>query len=169
MATQEKHLLGASLGLDASGDIFPSILDVEMTLTNAKLQNCIVMEFPTGSDIGFELSFVVPPDYVGSPVLVIRGVLNGTPASVLAFGAQQVSVDDSETVDVAYETEDLASNSTWTGYAAEEMYEETITLTPASAYVAGDTVYLSFYRDDSVDTTTFDFLLTDLAFQYSDA
>jgi hypothetical protein len=69
---------------------------------------------------------------------------------------------------VAYETEDLASNSTWTGYAAEEMYEETITLTPASAYTVGDTVLLSFYRDDSVDTTTFDFLLTELAFRYSD-
>lgn len=169
MATHEIPILGATLSPDNSGDVFPSRLDIEMTLTNAKLQTCMVMEFPTGSDIGLETSFVVPQNYAGTPVLVIRGFLNGTPASVLAFGAQQVGIDDSETVDVAYETEDLASNSTWTGYAAEEMYEETITLTPASAYVAGDTVLLSFYRDDSADTTTFDFLLTELAFRYNDA
>jgi hypothetical protein len=155
--------------MDTSGDIFPGILNVEMTLTNAKLQACVVMEFPTGSDIGIETSFVIPQNYVDTPVLVIRGILNGTPASVLAFGAQQLSRDDSETVDAAYEAEDLASNSTWTDYAIEEMYEETITLTPAAAYVAGDTVFLSFYRDDSVDTTTFDFLLTDLLFRYNDA
>jgi hypothetical protein len=154
---------------DTSGDVYFSQLDIEMSLTNTKLQSCLVMEYPTGSDIGFELAFTVPQDYSGSPVLVIKGVLDGTPANVLAFGAQQLSRDDSEAVDTAYEAEDTASNSTWTGYADEDMYEETITLTPAAAYVAGDTVYLSFYRDDSADTTTFNFLLTDLLFQYSDA
>lgn len=168
MATFQLPILGAALGLDTSGDIYPSTLNVEMALTNAKLQTCIVMEFPTGSDIGFELAFNIPQNYAGSPVLVIRGVLDGTPANVLAFGAQQLSRADSESVDTAYEAEDLASNSTWTGYADEDMYEETITLTPASAYVAGDTVLLKFYRDDSVDTTTFNFLLLDLLFQYSD-
>lgn len=169
MATLQMPILGATLGLDASGDIFPSTLDTQMTLTNAKLQQCIVMEFPTGSDIGFELSFTVPQNYVGSPVLVIKGVLDGTPASVLAFGAQQLSREDSESVDTAYEAQDLAENSTWTGYADEDMYEETLALTPAAAYVVGDTIFLWFFRDDSQDTTTFDFLLTDLLFQYSDA
>lgn len=149
--------------------VYISKLSSQMSLTNAKNQLCVVMPFPTGADLGFELSFDIPQNYSGSPVLVIKGVLDGSPANVLAFGAQQVSVDDSETVDVAYESEDTASNSTWTGYAEEDMYEETITLTPASAYQAGDTVFLKFYRDDSVDTTAFDFLLTDLLFQYAEA
>jgi hypothetical protein len=169
MATIQIPILGATTLPDTSGDVYFSQLDIEMSLTNTKLQSCLVMEYPTGSDIGFELAFTVPQDYSGSPVLVIKGVLDGTPANVLAFGAQQLSRDDSEAVDTAYEAEDTASNSTWTGYADEDMYEETITLTPAAAYVAGDTVYLSFYRDDSADTTTFNFLLTDLLFQYSDA
>ena len=75
----------------------------------------------------------------------------------------------SETVDVAYGTEDLASNSTWTGLSDEEIYIETITLTPAAAFVAGDLVLMKFYRDDSVDTSTFDFILMDLLFEYTEA
>lgn len=168
MATFRKPILGMSLNPDSSGDVYPSTLDAELTLTNAKGQGCIVMEFPTGSDIGFELEFEVPQNYAGSPVLVIKGVIDGTPANTLAFGAQQLSRADSEAADTAYETEDTASNGTWTGYADEDYYEETITLTPASAYQPADQVQLSVYRDDSVDDTTFNFLLTNLLFQYSD-
>lgn len=170
MATLQMSIIGGFLP-DTSGDIYPSFLNIELTLGTLSPGHipCMVMDYPTGSDIGGELVFTVPQNYSGSPVLVIRGVLDGTPANVLAFGAQQLSRDDSEAADTAYEAEDTASNSTWTGYADEDFYEETITLTPASAYAAGDSVLLYFYRDDSTDTTTFNFLLTDLLFQYSDA
>lgn len=154
---------------DASGDIYPSTFTALLTLANPKLQDCMVMEFPTGSDIGLETSVEVPQGYVGSPVLVIRGVLDGTPANVLAFAVQQLSRADSESIDTAYETEDIASNSTWTGYADEDYYVETVTLTPASPYVAGDIILIKLDRDDNVDTTTFNFLLTHLGFQYSDS
>ena len=169
MATFEMPVLGASFSPDTSGDIYPSLVSAELAMTNAKDQACVMMEFPTGSDIGFSVAFTVPQNYVGTPVLLIKGIIDGTPANVLAFGAQQLGRDDSEAIDTAYETQDLANNSTWTGYANEDMYEDAITLTPASAYVAGDTVFLWFYRDDSVDTTTFNFLLTDLIFQYADS
>lgn len=165
--TVQIPILNHTLSYDAG--VYPSKLGSQMALTNAKTQMCTVMPFPTGSDVGVELAFTIPQNYSSAPVLVIRGILDGTPANALAFGAQQVSTASSETADVAYETEDLANNSTWTGYTDEEMYEETITLTPASAYVAGDVVFLKFYRDDSVDTTTFDFLLLDLLFQYTEA
>lgn len=153
---------------DTSGDIYPSTPNAEMTLTNAKGQQIIMMEFPTGSDIGVSTSFRVPTNYASSGSLVIRGILDGTPANVLAFGAQQLERDVSDSVDTAYETEDLANNSTWTGYADEDEYEEIIELTPASAYTPGRTVYLWIYRDNDVDTTTFNFLLTGLYFRYSD-
>lgn len=149
--------------------VYISKLSSQLTLTNAKQQLCIVMPFPTGSDLGFEVAFKIPENYSADPVLVITGVIDGTPANILGFGATQLSRADSEAVDTAYEAEDTASNSSWTGYADEDQYIETITLTPAAAYVAGDTVYLKFYRDDSVDTQTIDFLLTDLEFQYTEA
>ena len=168
MATFEMPILGASFMPDTSGDIYPSKVSIELSMTNAKDQGCVMMEFPTGSDIGFSCLFTIPQNYAGTPVLMIKGIIDGSPANVMAFGAQQLGRDDNENVDTAYETEDLAENNDWTDYVDEDMYEETLALTPASAYVAGDTVFLWFFRDDDQDTTTFNFLLTDLLFRYSD-
>ena len=165
--TVEIPVLGSDLQFEDG--VYPSKLSSELTLTNAKAQMCIVMPYPTGADLGISFSFVIPQNYDSAPVLVLRGILNGTPANVMAFGVTQLGRDDSEAVDTAYEAQDLASNSTWTGYANEDQYEETITLTPASAYQPGDVVYCRLYRDDSVDTTTFDFLLQHVAFQYTEA
>lgn len=167
MVTIRIPILNHTLAPDVG--VYVSKLSSQLSLTNVKNQLCVVMPFPTGADLGFEVSFVVPENYSADPVLVIRGVIDGTPANVLAFGAQQLSRADSEAVDTAYETEDVASNSTWTGYADEDEYVEALALTPASAYAAGDEVYLKFYRDDSVDTQTIDFLLTHLEFQYTEA
>ena len=47
------------------------------------------------------------------------------------------------------------------------MYEETIDITPAAAYVAGDEVFGFGYRDDSVDTQTGEFHLTGLFLRYT--
>lgn len=169
MATHELSLFGR-LNPDATDLVNWSNLALEMSLTNSKRTPCYVWQPPNGADIGFECSFSIPQNYVGTPVLVIRGVLDGTPANAMAFGAQQIVVADSETADVAYEAEDTASNSTWTGYADEDMYEETITLTPTGTWAAGKQVLLKVYRDDSVDTTSaFNLLLTDLLLRYADA
>lgn len=166
MATQ---LLPLGMGTPVDSGVYQSLMNAELTMTNAKVVPVTVLPFPTGSDLGVSLAFRIPETYVDTPALVIRGVINGTPASTFAVGVQQLGRADSEAVDTAYETEDTATNATWTGYADEDEYEISITLTPAAAYVAGDTVYLYVYRDDSADTTTWDFLLTGLFFSYADA
>lgn len=155
---------------DASGDVFPEPMESALTLGTATFgtTECVTILAPTGTDIGVYFKIPVPQNYVGSPAIVIRGVI-AQAASTLAFGVQQVSREDSESVDVAYEAEDTASNATWTGYAAEDQYEESVALTPTAAYVAGDTIYGFCYRDDSVDTQTGEFHLTELLFSYSDA
>lgn len=147
--------------------VYLSKLSAEMTLTNAKQQFCWVMPAPTGTDLGGELSFEVPQNYVSTPKLVLKGVIDGTPANVFGIGAQLLQRAPSDAVDAAYEAEDTASNSTWTGYADEDEYELSITLTPASSFVVGNTVYIKLYRDDSVDTTTWNFLLTRIDFEYA--
>ena len=149
--------------------VYLSKLTSQLSLTNVKTQFCWVFPYPTGSDLGGELAFVVPQNYSSAPVIVIKGVIDGTPANTFGVGAQQLSRANSESIDTAYETQDLASNATWTGYINEDMYEISITLTPASAYVAGDTVFVKLYRDDSVDSTTWDFLVTDILFQYTES
>lgn len=149
--------------------VYQSKLSSEMSLTNAKQQLCMVMVYPTGADVGGEVVFTIPQNYSADPVLILKGIIDGTPANTFGVAAQQLSREASESVDAAYETEDTANNGTWTGYADEEMYQISITLTPAAAYVAGDSVFLRVYRDDSVDSTTWNFLMTDLIFQYTEA
>lgn len=154
---------------DSSGDAYEEPAEVAMTLGTAVLDTLPVLtiEAPTGSDIGVYGTFTVPQNYAGTPVLVIRGYI-AEAANTLAFGCQQLGRDHSESVDTALEAEDLASNATWTGLAAEELYEETITLTPGSAYAAGDVVNFFLFRDNSVDTQTGDFHIAGVYFQYSD-
>ena len=170
MATHDIPILGAMTVPDNSGTCFFQPLETGVATAAANLLNLVLtMEFPTGTDLGVYGKFNIPQNYVDTPLLIIRGVIEGV-TGVLAFGVECVGgVADSETVDAAFETADLAENSTWTGYADEEMYEETITMTPAAAYVAGDEVFFHFFRDDSQDTTTFDFHVTGLLFRYNDA
>jgi hypothetical protein len=172
MATLEIFL---GLGMpDSSGDVYPSTVEIAADLTNAKQIPCMVYEWPTGSDIGVELGFKVPQNYVGTPKLVICGVISTTEAQTLAFAAQTEadSIDDSVTFDVAYGAEDTVSqaNLSGNGYADEDYMELAITLTPATGYVAGEWVNVKVVRDDSVDTcTTVLFCCTGLYFQYADA
>lgn len=147
--------------------VYLSTLAAQMALTNDKQQLVWVLPFPTGADLGGSLVFKVPSNYASTPVLVFRGIIDGTPANTFAVGVQLLERDVSASVDTAYEAEDTASNATWTGYADEDEFELTVTLTPASALTPGRMLYLKLYRDDSVDTTTWDFLLTDLSFRYN--
>lgn len=159
--------------IDITGNFIPdagvylSKLASELTLTNTKNQFCYVMPAPTGADLGGELCFEIPQNYSSTPKLVFRGIIDGTPANTFGIGAQLLQRAASDSVDTAYEAEDTASNGTWTGYADEDEYELSITLTPASAFTVGNSVYIKAYRDDSVDTTTWNFLLTRLSFEYT--
>ena len=163
--TIQFDVLGSTLMLDDG--VYPSRLDVELTLTNVKRDACIVLPFHNGADLGLECAFIVPENYASSPVLRLMGIIDGTPANVFGVGAQLLERALSDSVDVAYEAEDLASNSTWTGYADEDEYSIDITLTPSAALTPGRKVYIRLYRDDSVDTQTINFLLTHLLFRYT--
>lgn len=170
MATHDIPILGFATLPDSSGNVFFQALETALVTTAANLLNLgFVMPDPGAADEGLFGKFNIPQNFVASPRLVIRGVLNGTPANTLAFGLQQTGgIAPSETVDVAYETEDTANNAVWTGFVDEDLYEEIITITPASAYVAGDEVFYFFYRDGSVDDATFQFVLTGLFLRYND-
>lgn len=169
MATHDLPILGASTVPDTSGDVFFEPIEIAIATTAANLSMLgVTMQFPTGSDIGLYGKFTIPQNYVGTPVLVIRGILDGNSGTV-AFGLQQTGgIADNETSDVVFESEDIASFDSST-YSDEDVFEETITITPGSAYVAGDEVHFFFYRDDSVDTTAIELSLTGLFFRYQDA
>lgn len=170
MATHEIPILGAFTAPDTSGDVFFEPAEVAMALGTAVFDSLqvLTMVAPTGSDIGVYGKFNIPQNYVGTPVLVIRGAI-GEAANTLGFGFQQLSRDANESIDTVLEAEDLTNNASWTPPAIEDIFELTITITPAAAYVAGDEVFFFFFRDDSVDDQTGEFYLTGLFLRYNDA
>lgn len=165
--TVRMSILNQSLALDTG--VYISPLNVELALTNAKKQLAIVLPYPTGADLGIETEFQVPQNYSSTPVLKLSGYIDGTPANTFGIGAQLLQRDVSETADAAYEAEDVTNNADWTGYADEERFSISLTITPSAALVAGRAVLIKFFRDDSVDSTTWNFLMTDLEFSYTEA
>jgi len=174
MATHDIPILGAMTAPDSSGRVFFQPALAAMTLGTADFGTLLVctMKAPTVADIGLYGKFNIPQNYAGTPVLVIRGVITETGATTIAFGFKQAFHTDTATFDVGLETEDIANNAAnWTGYDPEDMYEETIVITPSVAFATGDEVTYFFFRDNSVDTqsdATGDFNLTGLFFRYSD-
>ena len=168
MATQDLPILGASLTLDAL--VFPDKVKNQLSLANAPgEESCIVLPAAAAiaADTGIRGKFTVPQNYSSTPVLVIRGILDGAPTTlVIAFGAQRLPLADDEAYDAALGTQDIASASS-VGQVDEDVYEETITLTNAGTFVIGDDVPYFFYIDDSAHTYTGQFLLTGLFFRYT--
>ncbi len=168
MATQDLPILGSALMLDANVT-FDKVKN-QLSLANSPgEEGCIVLPAAAtiAADTGIRGNFTVPQNYSSTPVLVIRGILDGAPSTlVIAFGAQMLPLADDEAYDAALGTQDIASASS-VSQADEDIYEETITLTNAGTFVAGDVVPYFVYIDDSVHTYTGKFLLTGLFFRYT--
>lgn len=171
MATHDWPVMGFGVSPDNSGFVWPAPISSQLTLTNADGgEECMVMPAAAtiSADAGFRGHFRVPQNYVGTPKLVITGILNGAPASlVIAFGVKLTIRAVSDPYDVAAGTERLASASSVPEIDKDE-YEEVIDLS-AETFVAGRKVYYYCFIDDSVHTYTGKFLLTGLDFRYDDA
>ena len=147
-------------------------LSTELALASAP-GNELCMVLPAAAtisaDTGIYGKFIVPNTFAtGSETIVIRGILDGAPASlVIAFGIQVNAVADDETYDAALGTQDIASASS-VSQADEDVYEETIDVS-GTTFAANDEVNFFFFIDDSVHTYTGLFLLTGLYFEYTDA
>jgi hypothetical protein len=162
-------ILGLNTIPDTSGKCYLAPIDTQDTHTNVKKQLVMVMEAPaTAGDVGFFGSFKVPKNYVGTEKIIITGTYAGDPTSLVStWSIEMIGVADSESIDQVYEAADLVTESTWTGYADEDMIE--ISITPTVTIAVDDTVFFHFFLDDTTDTQTSAFLLTALEFEYSDA
>lgn len=168
MATQQIPILGSDTVLDAG--VFKDLIKNQLALGSAPgEESCIVLPAAAAiaADTGLRIKFTVPQNYASAPVLVIRGILDGAPSTlVIAFGAQMLPLADDEAYDAALGSQDIASASS-VSQADEDVYEETIALTNAGTFVIGDDVAGFVYIDDSVHTYTGQFLLTGLFFRYT--
>lgn len=129
-----------------------------------------------GSDEGIYIKWTVPKNYVGTPKLVARGVLDGAPgaAVVLGVGLRKRAVANNESADGAFDAEETASTAIGSGgssHADEDIVEVTITLTGAD-YAVDDDVMGYFFIDSSVNDYAGNFLLfaeDGIFFEYADA
>ena len=173
MATHRKSILNQNVMLDAG--VFPDTVANQITAaTTPSIGNqlCFVMA-DGGADEGLYGSFTISKNYVGTPVLVIKGVLDGAPGAsdTLGFGFRKRAVANNEAADGTYDAEQAATEtigSSGTAHSNEDLYEETITLTGGD-YAVDDEVFFYFYIDASGTTYAGNFLLTQVEFQYADA
>lgn len=171
MATHRKPI--RIVGVDAA--VFPDSIANQITEATAPsigTQDCYVST-DAGSDVGVYGRFTVPKNYVGTPKLVIKGVLDGAPSAshVLAFGCRKRAVANNESADGTFDAEQTVSQtigSSGSNHSDEDLYENSITLT-AGDYAVDDEVYLYAYIDASVNDYTGNFLWTSIEFEYADA
>jgi hypothetical protein len=178
MATQQWSILG-----DETPDpgVPLDLISNQITAAGAPSigRNLAYVMADGGADEGFSGSFDVPPTYVGSPVLIIKGVLDGTPgaAQTLQFGFRKRANANNEAADGTFDAEQTSQvsgraddlvGSNGAGYADEDLAVFEIALT-AGDYAAGDCVEYYFYVDSSGTDYAGNFLPRSILFQYSDA
>lgn len=128
------------------------------------------------ADEGLWVKWTVPQNYVGTPVLVVRGILDGAPSAghTLGFGCRLIAVADNETADATFTAEETTGadivGSSGSNHADEDEYQNTITL--GATFAAGDSVYAYVYLDISnTDYTGNVLMVADdcIFFRYNDA
>src|SRR5262245_17121687 len=127
----------------------------------------------TGADVGVYFDFTIPKNYVGTPSLVVRGVLDGAPGAsdTLGFGFRKRAVANNEAADGTFDSEQTVSStigSGGSGHSDEDEVELSISLTGGD-YAVDDTVYGYLYIDASGTTYAGNFLLKGAFFQFADA
>jgi hypothetical protein len=172
MATFRRSILGGARPETAVPMDLVSNQITSATLPSVGAVGCYVFT-DGGTDIGIYGRFSIPNNYVGTPLVVAKGVLDGTPGAseVLAVGFRKRAVADNEAADGTFDAEQINSitiGSSGTNHANEDLIEITVTLTGAD-YAVGDEVFFYFFLDASVNTYAGNFLLTALEFQYADA
>lgn len=132
-----------------------------------------------GTDEGLYGSFDVPQNYVGTPKVVIKAILDGAPgaAATLAFGFRKRANANNEAADGTFDAEqtsvvagraDSIIGSNGAGYADEDLAQFEISLT-AGDYAVGDQVEWYCYLDASGGDYAGNVLLREIVFQYADS
>lgn len=126
-----------------------------------------------GADEGVYVRFQIPKNYVGSPKIVVQGILDGAPgaAHTLGFGFRKRAVANNESADGTFDAEQTNSATIGSGgsnHSDEDYFEQSITLT-AGDYAVDDQVYGYVFLDASGTDYTGNFLLTNVDLEFADA
>lgn len=165
MATHTIPIISQNM-LPQSGAFFDRIGNQITAANEIGNQLALVLNDP-GTDEGFYDSFRVPDNYVGTPKILMVGVLDGAMTTVtLGIGIKGLPLVDNEVADAAYSTEDIGNITA--DHADEDLVTVSITLSNLVP-VAGDELFYYFFIDSNVTTFTGNVLVTGVYFQYADA
>jgi hypothetical protein len=172
MATHRMPILGWGALPDSTGECFPEPYDI---LATNDVWKRMVYRFGSNNAAqptvrhGIHGGFVVPKNYVGSPVVVIVWTATVTSGNVVwDFEYRTVGGDDTTSLDQSG-TEQSVTVTDAAPSAANRRLETTVSLT-AGNFSADEEVEFYFARDgvDSADTMAGSAILFSLLFQYSD-
>lgn len=168
MATHRLSITGAMTLPDSTGECYMSPVSVEMSLATGLMKNlAITLKDPT-ADTGFYGVFEVPQNYVGTPVIAVTGVLDGTVgATSVDFEFSYLTRADNETIEAAWEESVTFDTGNTNGWTTEDLLTDSASL--SANFTAGDTVFYYFKRDQGTDDFVGDFHVVGLYFQYADA
>lgn len=125
--------------------------------------------FDDTTDEHIVVMFVVPQNYVSTPVLAVYYKATSATSGTAAFEARLSAVTDGDAQDVdadAFAT--VNTGSATVPATAGHLDVIAITLTNADSMAAGDTLILALNRDVSADSVTGDLEVMGCDFRYSD-
>jgi hypothetical protein len=126
--------------------------------------------FDDTTDEHIVIGFVLPQNYVGTPVLKVYYKCASATSGTAAFEARVQAVTPGDAVDMDADAFDTVNAGTDTvPGTAGYLDVVSITLTNADSMAAGDKVCFALNRDVSADSVTGDIEVTDCDFQYADA
>lgn len=168
MATIAIPILGYSTSPDTSGKIFLQPLNAAGGTGPFRPLLFAYANQPTGRQ-GVHGMFNVPPNYVSTPVFLVRWTTSagGSNAVRWEIDYRRVTGENATAIDGAATEAEVGVTAT---QATTAFFLRTATITPtASNFAAGDTIVFQLFRDadDAADTLLATALLVNLIFQYS--
>lgn len=169
MATHQIPILTAHTSPDASGGVFFEPYNVKAT--NDVFRHLVLVFNNSTAVEGVYGAFVVPQNYVGTPVVTVLWTTIGSPPSgaiKLDFDYRAIGGNDTESLDQASFQESLTVTTTAPS-ATDERVESSFTLT-GSNLAAGDIVEYFLTRESSnaADTLSAAITVHGVVFQYTD-
>jgi hypothetical protein len=168
MATHRIPIIGAMTVPDSTGECYFDNVNNQMTLGTSAARNLVVVLKDPTADTGFYGSFTVPKNYVGTPVIVVRGILDGTVGATSAdFEFSYVALADNESFEAGWVESVTFNSGNTNGWADEDVIE--VSGSCSANFAVDDDVFFYFKRDQGTDDFVGDFHVTGLFFQYADS
>lgn len=165
MALQRLPILGHATIPDDSGNVFFEPYTVKATVDTWGHQVAVFNN--SGTRIGMQGLFSVPPNFVSAATLIIAWAAIPTSGNTKwDFDYRAVGGDDSESFDQVVQRQLTVTDGPPS--AINNRLIATIDLTDTD-FLANDTVQFELFRDSGADTNTAESLLFELLFEYDDS